>query len=227
MASEPDQIPPGEDIAAAELALGVLEGEDRAAAMRRVLAEPAFAQEVERWRAHFAFLLAEVPSVEPPAHVLGRVEAALALRGGIRRLVWPAIATALAASLIVALLLRPVAVPPPVASQPTLIATLDPAAKGAPIPAVYDAARGEIRIAQATLAVAGRSAELWLIGGDGVPQSLGLLAANGKSVVAVTPARKAALMPGIKLAISSEPQGGSPSGKPTGPILAIGTLISL
>ena len=39
------------DMAAAELALGVLEGEERATALRRVLSEPAFAAEVERWRA--------------------------------------------------------------------------------------------------------------------------------------------------------------------------------
>ena len=33
------------DVAAAELALGVLDGEERAAALRRVLAEPDFARE--------------------------------------------------------------------------------------------------------------------------------------------------------------------------------------
>ena len=38
-----------EDVAAAELALGLLEGEERGAALRRVLAEPGFAAQVEWW----------------------------------------------------------------------------------------------------------------------------------------------------------------------------------
>ena len=51
-------------VTAAELALGVLDGEEKAAAMRRVLAEPEFAREVERWRTHFAEMFAEVDAVE-------------------------------------------------------------------------------------------------------------------------------------------------------------------
>ena len=51
-----DPIRPGPaepDVAAAELALGLLDGEERAAALRRMLAEPGFAREVERWRDAF------------------------------------------------------------------------------------------------------------------------------------------------------------------------------
>ena len=48
MTPEPDtHDPEPQDVAAAELALGLLDGEERAAALRRVLAEPAFAAEVE------------------------------------------------------------------------------------------------------------------------------------------------------------------------------------
>ncbi|MEO7689594.1 MAG: anti-sigma factor, partial [Sphingomonas sp.] len=69
-----DDIP---DMAAAELALGLLEGEERAHALRRVLAEHGFAQEVERWRAHLAQLFDLWPAMDAPPGVLGRVERAI------------------------------------------------------------------------------------------------------------------------------------------------------
>ncbi|MBV1691446.1 hypothetical protein KRR38_28125 [Novosphingobium sp. G106] len=55
----------------------------------------------------------------------------------------------------------------------------------------------------------------------------GLLKTNAGSIVAVSEANRGAVVAGAKLAISSEPAGGLPSGQPTGPILAIGSLISL
>ncbi|MBV1687750.1 anti-sigma factor [Novosphingobium sp. G106] len=211
---------------AAELALGLLEGEERAAAIRRQLADPGFAREVEDWRAQFETMSSEVLSVEPPARVLDKIETALwPRRRG--KWVWPAVTAALAASLVAAVLLRPEAPVVPAGSGAALVATLDRGGKGSPIAAIYDRGRGEIRIASAGLAVPGRSAELWMIGHDGVPHSLGLLATGDRAIVAVAAADRRAMVPGTKLAISSEPQGGSPVGKPTGPIQAIGTFISV
>jgi anti-sigma-K factor RskA len=221
MASEPDV-----DMTAAELALGVLDGEERSAALRRVLAEPDFARDVEQWRAHFATLFAETREIEPPPHVFTRIEAGLSPRR-IGRLVWPAIVTAVAASILIVLALRLSTSVAPSGPASTLVAPLASAADGTPIPAVYDRARAEIRLPSAGLTKAGKSAELWMIGGDGVPHSLGLLTAGERSVVAVKPTDRKAMVPGTKLAVSSEPLGGSPSGKPTGPILAIGTFISV
>lgn len=66
-------VAPDDSVTAAELALGLIEGEERSAALRRMLAEPEFAREVERWRAHFALLYPEYPSVEPPAWVEQRL----------------------------------------------------------------------------------------------------------------------------------------------------------
>ena len=70
----------GDDTAAAELALGVLDGDERAAALRRMIAEPAFAREVERWRDHFAVLFAGVVETAAPDGVLPRVEARISGR---------------------------------------------------------------------------------------------------------------------------------------------------
>ena len=67
-------------------------------------------------------------------------------------------------------------------------------------------------------ASAGKDYELWLIDGDKPPVSLGVLTAASVTI----PAPKAAV--GFLLAITLEPKGGAPEGKPTGPILAAGPL---
>jgi hypothetical protein len=87
------------DTTAAELALGVLDGADRAAALRRVIGEPGFAREVERWRDRFALLFAGVPEEVAPAGVFEKVEARIDGRDGARRAVNPWKPTAIAASL--------------------------------------------------------------------------------------------------------------------------------
>ena len=135
---DPDQIP-----LAAEYALGVLDGDERADAMRRVLAEPAFAREVESWRSHFALLFFEWPEANVDADLEDRMLAAL--DGAVPRVValqprrngwaWATgAATLVAASLVLALALRPeriVMVPaaPTVANAP-LVAAIAPTAAG-------------------------------------------------------------------------------------------------
>ena len=55
------------DLTAAELALEVLDGDERTAALRRMLDDPAFARDVARWRRHLAALYLEVEPVAPSA----------------------------------------------------------------------------------------------------------------------------------------------------------------
>lgn len=73
----------------------------------------------------------------------------------------------------------------------------------------------------------GRSLELWAIPADGVPVSLGVIADDGQGRVALSDAQRALLSTQTTMAITLEPKGGSPSGKPTGPILYKGQLASL
>lgn len=219
----------GDDITAAELALGVLEGEERAAATRRVLAEPAFAREVERWRDQFGLLFAQWPEVSPPAHLGARLDRAIAPPSPSR--LWPALALsamAIAAVLAGILLLQPaqIASPPVQPSVPALVANLAPAQpRGTPVPAIYDPARQEILVASSALAPAGRSAELWLIPADGVARSLGVLAEGKRTTIKLRPEHSRLIGPETTLAVTDEPSGGSPTGKATGPIVASGSLI--
>ncbi|MFD0938704.1 anti-sigma factor domain-containing protein, partial [Methylobacterium trifolii] len=67
---------------------------------------------------------------------------------------------------------------------------------------------------------AGKSLELWYVGADAAPKPIGL--------VGTAPGR-ITLPPGASadgvIAVSVEPQGGSPSGLPTGPVIYTGKLI--
>ncbi len=224
------------DVAAAELALGLLEGEERAVALRRVLAEPAFAADVERWRTWLSQLFDLWPAVEPPEELIDRIDASL---GGItapstRRFPWPLLAiasAALAACLLVIVALRPGGPPPgpppittPAVTQPTLVAAIG--GEGTAVAAAFDPADGSLRVTAAPKVPTGRAAQLWVIGGDGVPYPLGLLASDA-TLLTLPQADRARITPGATLAISIEPPGGSPTGKPTGAVIATGALAAV
>ncbi len=68
----------------------------------------------------------------------------------------------------------------------------------------------------------GLDRELWIVGDDSVPKSLGIIGPNGLSI---DPAVETA--PGRLMAVSREPKGGSPTGAPTGPIFATGKLVKV
>ncbi|MBI0476432.1 anti-sigma factor [Sphingomonas sp. MA1305] len=221
--------PDDPDMTAAELALGVLEGEERAAANRRLLADPVFARDVARWRAHFATLFAEVPEVAPPPQLEERILAALdpaqdrdAVRT-LRRWRWfGGGMSAVAAALLVTLLTRPAALPPRPAPRPDapLVATLAPG-EATSIAAVYDRAAGQVRTIGRMAVPTDRDAELWAIGRDGVPRALGLLHRDGRTQIVV---RGVTIDQTTTLAVSIEPIGGSPGPLPTGPVVATGQL---
>lgn len=228
------------DVQAAELALGLLEGEERAAALRRVLADPDFAAEVERWRLYFAQLFDLWPEAVPPEGLIDRIDLSLGgpmpMRG--RRLPWPLLAvvsSAIAAVLLVLVALRPDAPQPPPAPvvtaspAPTPVAMPDPLLVAAlraddkSFAAVYQPGSGRLRVASAPSVARDRVAQLWVIGGDGVPYPLTLLSPTETTLVlAQEDARR--LVEGATLAVSIEPPGGSPTGQPTGPVVATGAL---
>ncbi len=82
---------------------------------------------------------------------------------------------------------------------------------------------------QMTVAAAGdypqlgqHSMELWWISPQG-PVAIGLLPVQGKGSMQLP--KELVAQGGITLAVSLEPQGGSPTGKPTGPVLTSGPAI--
>src|SRR5262249_5255927 len=68
----------------------------------------------------------------------------------------------------------------------------------------------------------GKSYELWALPDNGAaPVSLGLIPAVGAIDRDLTDAQRAALRGASKVAVSLEPEGGSTTGAPTGPVLIV------
>ena len=72
-----------------------------------------------------------------------------------------------------------------------------------------------------------RAIELWLILPDQRPRSLGLIQPGQPIRLTIPPDLAGRLTPDAALAVSLEPPGGSPTGQPTGPVIASGKLTSL
>ena len=215
------------DMTAAELALGLLEGDERAAALRRVLADPAFAREVECWRNRMAGLFDDYREVTAPESVAARLAAPADTARP--RNAWPilALATALAAAVALFFVTQPGPAPLPIpVARPhqMMVASLMMTDKSASVPAMIDMTTGDMSIPHADMAPSGKSAQLWMIGDDGVPKPMGLLAAQGTSRMKLAAEQRRQLAAGVTLAVSVEPVGGSPTGKPTGPVVAAGKL---
>ena len=195
-----------------------------------MLAEPAFARDVERWREQFGALFAGVPGVAPAPELADRVIARLDGPARARPGYWKpfAIASSLAAaSLFGLLMVRPEpALSPPVtiAAPAPMVAAFMVEGIDAPLVATYDSANGRLSMPGPMPIPAGKSAQLWAFVGDDTPHPLGLFHEAGDRVEA--DAHSTTPMPaGTKFAISLEPIGGSPTGLPTGPVVASATLI--
>ena len=225
-----------DDMLAAELALGLVEGDDRVVALERLLADPAFAADVVWWRDRIGALALVTEAAPPPAHVLERIDVQLSdtPRPKVTRK-WPWLAAgaglgAMAASLAALFVMpAPRTVPVPVlqAATPPLVAVLTPAegATRPPVAAVFDRRTRTLRLTATIVVPADRAAELWRIGADGVPRPLGILADGSPRSVRI--AADTVPSPAETIAISIEPLGGSPTGAPTGPVIASGALVTI
>ena len=228
-----EPLSPDPDVAAAELALGVLDGEERAVALRRQLADPAFAREVQQWHHHFATFFARSQERAAPDGVAERIEAQLDRAMAVvpaRIGLWKSIALAsslVAATLAGVLVMRPgapQAITPVPALQVQLVAAMALSdGKTAPLPAYYDPTRKLVRMPGPMPIPAGRSAQLWAVADGHRPVPLGLFYVAGDTVIAEANTRQA-IAAGTTLAITFEPLGGSPTGQPTAPIIASGAL---
>jgi anti-sigma-K factor RskA len=221
---------------AAEHALGVLSGPERAQAEARAARDPAFAAQVDAWRDRLAPMLDDLAPVAPPAQVWARIEAALPANdnavGFWRRATLGALGLA-AASLVVTVIIanRPPVVLQPPAAAPILNASLTNQATGQPLfVAAYDPARKALLVT--SLVQPGKDPvhihELWLIPADGKPRALGYIAPGTSKAMPMPAPMLPLLRPGAAIAVSVEPPGGStnPSG-PSGPIAAVGKLTAI
>jgi anti-sigma-K factor RskA len=234
------------DMTAAELALGVLEGRDREQAEARLAADPAFARDVRDWSDRLAPLLDRIAPVTPPATLLAALLRRIALpqpanddqpRRDRQLTVWRTVSglsTALAASLALAMILRPAAtLPAPPSAQPRtvptapapLVAALGAEGSKLAMVARFEPSANELLLVSPdpVAAPAAHDLELWIIPAGGSPVSLGVM--RTRSWRRILPDRLAPLLrTGATLAVTVEAPGGSPNGKPTTDPIAAGTL---
>ncbi|RWE58440.1 anti-sigma factor [Mesorhizobium sp.] len=227
LAQDDGSEPGSDDLFAAEYVLGVLDADEREIASRRIDADAAFARLVDAWEAHLSPMAAAYPETEPPIRVKEALDRRLfvaAPRAGL----WSSLSfwRGLAAASVAALAIY-IAVPylNPPAEQPRLVASL--AADGSDVRylAVYDAARREVGLSHVSgERAAGKDFELWMIEGKNPPVSMGVIPAGQTAHMTISPSVQEKLAQGAVLAVSVEPAGGSPTGQPTGPVVAAGDL---
>jgi anti-sigma-K factor RskA len=225
------------DALAAQYVAGTLRGAARRRFEALLPSHPALRAAVADWQARLMPLTAVVDEQAPPPHTWDRI----ALR------LWPEAASAAAplpwwrglgfwrglsgvatvAALALGLLLTQ-----PGTSEPPVVVLLQPTGNAAGIGGSVVAsfsADGRAAVARPVLPVAVRSdrtLELWWAPAEGKPASLGLIRADGVTVL-----RPGALPGGLKgsgidhMAVSVEPAGGSPTGQPTGPVVFYGKLV--
>ena len=221
------------DALAAELALGVLEGEERAQALRLSLSDPDFAAAVAAWRARLDPLCADFAEVSAPAlwpaieRRLGQGSAGPGATSLRRWRLGALGSAALAASLAAILLLRPASVVEIVRPPEQAIVAQLSGEGDALLAASYDPAQGVLRIRAVHMPQSDLAPELWVIPADGVPRSLGLVSASGLSRVGIAVPHRALLHEGATLAITMEPGAGAPHDKPSGAPVAAGKISTI
>ena len=224
------------DRLAADYVAGTLRGPARRRFEALLPAHPVMRAAVRGWQARLMPLTVSLPGEQPPARVWQRIEARIggaaaapataAPTGWWERL---ALWRGLAAMASVAAISLSVLLASPGPAQPPIVVVLSAtgaSAGGAVVPASFVASiSGDGRALvtkplQAVSLEAHRALELWAVPGDGAPRSLGLISAQGTTIVK----KGRVLDDTAALAVSLEPPGGSPTGAPTGPVLWMGKL---
>ena len=223
---------------AAEYALRLLDGEELLEARRRLAGDPAFADEVAWWEDKLAPFFDEIGEEAPPSdlwqRIVGRLDdpapALLALKRQVTRWRAGTAAAAAAAAILFGLPLRPqppLPVPTPVQTEaaPVLVASLVGEDAPEALTVAYRPDTRQLVITPARVAApASRARELWLIPEGQQPISLGLVGNQGVQRRTISATLAGAFARGATSALSDEPAGGSPTGQPTGAVLAAGGL---
>ncbi|QBR03261.1 anti-sigma factor [Paraburkholderia pallida] len=229
-----------DDLRCAEYVLGVLDSAGRRQIEQALLRDPKLAASAARWQSRLMPLNEDIDEIAPAPYVWARIQSELGfapveaprprvrLWDNIRLWRWIGVGSSIAAMALLILSILPVrdarvAVP---GQEGYKVASL-----------VRDGGRAGwtaiVNVEQARMVVvppndipvaADRSTELWLIAQGGRPVSLGVIAADRPTIVTLPQARLAQLNARAILAVSLEPRGGSPTGQPTGPVLAKGIV---
>jgi anti-sigma-K factor RskA len=221
------------DLLAGEYAMGLLPPRARARFERLMASDAALERLVADWQERLAPIDRTAAPAAPPRRIWRAIEQGTLQRsfpaqpGGSSLLqslaFWRGFAGAAAA--VAAALVLYIALGPGPAREPAVVAVLADTTGTPAFIATRGARADEIAVApvRAQSLEAQKSFQLWAIAG-GPPKPLGLVSATpGRPLVVPASAVAAA---GTVLAVSLEPEGGSPTGSPTGPVLFQGKVLA-
>jgi anti-sigma-K factor RskA len=221
----------------AEYVLGVLEADERAAVEIELKRSQKAASEVRFWESRLMPLVQEIQATPPPPHVWARIEQLTQLpapsaptrRSGLwDRLAfwrWLSIGAGVAALALLSLTLwlslrteRPATY---------LASTLRQPGGGIGWTATLDVSHARIVVVPAAPSALplGRAPELWLIPAGARPIPLGMIARTRATTLSLPAAMPTDIGPMSVLAVSIEPPAGSPTGQPTGAVIAQGGIV--
>lgn len=233
-----------DELRCAEYVLGVLDTDERRELERDASGNPALMSRLEFWQEHFSALTEDLPPETPPDRVWQRIaqvvapvetkpsvrEKSASLWDNLQLWRWLGVGASVAALVLLAITLRPFWLQPEAvrsASTSYWVATIArpdgiahwtaTIAPGADQLIIVPADRPSI--------AQGRATELWLIQGEAKPVPLGVFDPEHPATIALSREIVEVLnRASAVLAVSLEPRGGSPTGQPTGPVIATGSL---
>jgi anti-sigma-K factor RskA len=222
---------------AAEFALGSLPPEERQEAESLMASDPAFAAMVMAWERRLIPLALALEPVEAPPRIRGAVMKAIAgdAPGSETVVAWKRKASAwrlatVGVSAIAASLAAFIALGTPEGplNDQRYVAVLQAEGPGPAFLASIDLASGSISVRTVGAPPQpGKSYELWAVGaGRDKPQSLGVIDASFRIPASKLGKIDPAALNDTLFAVSLEPEGGSPTGQATGPVLFTGKLVA-
>lgn len=215
-----------DDASVGEYALGVMPHAERLRFAADLKNDAVLQKRLAIWEENFEPMARGIADVAPPSIVLRKIEERLFPAQKplslFQRLGFWQMATALgfgSLALMVTLpRLNPVEPMPMVAiiQGETLL-----------LAASYDAADGNLSVSRKRgIEATGEDFELWVIAAGAEPVSIGVIKDGATTLINVPEALRAVIA-GSTLAITNEPDGGSPDGKPTGKVLGSGTVVEI
>jgi anti-sigma-K factor RskA len=222
----------------AEYALGVLDVNARADVAQEKLVNEQAATAVALWQRQLAPLAEDIGEIAPPAHLWPAIRQTLKLDApprlperaslweNLRLWQWIGVGASLvAAACLVVLVVAPLQ-PPSVVAKGLMVSTLKQDNGVAGWTATLDPDRKQIIVVAASPGAVApdRSTELWLIPQGRKPVPVGVFAQGAVITLSLSADLLAQLGPTAILAVSVEPLGGSPTGQPTGQVVATGAI---
>ena len=221
------QTPERRRALAADYAIGLMPPTARKRFEHLLQDDAPLRAELARWNTHLSQLTEPLLEQPVPDHVWQAIVARIepqTLHVPARRPFWSWVRlSALACSLLIALTVGLLYNRDSVQYKATLLSgTAQP---GLSIEAHSDYLN--VRPLELAAVDGGRSLELWAIPVEGKPVSLGLIPRDGDGRITLSQTQQQLIRIPVVLAVSLEPQSGSPTGQPTGPVLYQGPLASL